>query len=137
MSAAVIRSSFVCVALSLLVFAGCGKGGVNGKVTFDGTPVAAGTISFQSKDGSSKMEGAIENGEYMISSAIVPGTYDVKIHVHFVNASDAANFYKQSTDEIKYQFEAQESGEELAEKTVFDVPKELSKGSNKIDFSLP
>jgi hypothetical protein len=65
--AALRRSLFLGVlGLVLSATAGCGgKGTVSGKVTLDGEPLPAGTITFQSKSGKAA-SGAITDGQYSV-----------------------------------------------------------------------
>jgi hypothetical protein len=63
---------------------GCGKGGatVEGRVTFDGQPVEAGTIVFEPADGAGPSAGgAIENGRYRLAgdAGVTPGKKTVRI----------------------------------------------------------
>jgi hypothetical protein len=70
-----------------LVAAGCspdtgGRSGVFGKVQFQGSPVANGTIEFVSADGSQRSGSTITAGTYAVPApkGLLPGTYVVRIN---------------------------------------------------------
>ena len=66
--------------LSLFTLVGCGDGmgEVNGTVTFEGTPIEEGAISFYPTDGKTPTTGgAIKGGQYSVK--VPPGTMKVVI----------------------------------------------------------
>lgn len=72
------------IAVLPLFCAGCGSGlvTVEGNVTFDGQPVAEGTIVFEPADGAGPTaSGEIADGKYVLSgdSALAPGKKIVRI----------------------------------------------------------
>ena len=77
-------SSFVLLAASLSLLAGCGPGDgmitISGSVTMDGEPVQDGSISLMPINGGSMGGGLIENGHYTAKSS--PGEMAVQIHAH-------------------------------------------------------
>ena len=72
----------IATGLFCLMFTGCQKDGLNsvtGKVTFDGTPLEEGMISFMPRETSGMSAGAqIKNGVY--SARVSPGKMIVKIY---------------------------------------------------------
>jgi hypothetical protein len=101
-----LRAVFVWVILPLALAAataGCGGPGdglprheVTGKVTFEGQPLANGTIQFQPSavQGTPvSAGGVIKGGEFRISrdDGLVPGTYKVMIFSHGGNAQAASS----------------------------------------------
>src|SRR5438067_8972394 len=70
--------------ISLLVLAGCGQSGprIEGKVAYNGQPVAAGSIAFLPADAAGQPFGdSIINGQYKIDPqrGPTPGKYKVQI----------------------------------------------------------
>lgn len=77
--------------ISMVAISGCGPSGpptaeVTGKVTFSGTPIEDGDISFHPEQGSkaTTSSGPIKNGEYRLSgqSGLMPGTYSVRVNAY-------------------------------------------------------
>jgi hypothetical protein len=70
----------IIAAVFLIAQIGCGQSSsISGKVTFDGDPVAKGSISFQPADGKGPSSGGeILNGNYAVDD-IQPGTKVVQI----------------------------------------------------------
>ena len=81
--------------LCLLILVGCGARGpvgreVAGSVSFQGTPLATGTIEFFSPDDPAQTWlTQVANGKYFIpgASGLLPGTYGVRIESVFVRAA--------------------------------------------------
>jgi hypothetical protein len=75
------RMAFSALGLSLAAWlAGCGEGtgSVNGTVTFDGQPVANGSITFVRTEGSLVREGAvIRDGSFQVQ--VPPGKYRIEL----------------------------------------------------------
>lgn len=84
------RSGLFLVALSGL-FAGCGggKGGLNGKVSYDGKPMTKGQVSLQAPDGTIHAGDISPDGTYKIDG-IPSGT--VKLAVTYVDDSQTEYF---------------------------------------------
>ena len=84
-----VRWSVTCVIVAwfVVVFSGCGsddplnRQGLSGTVTFDGQPLANGTIEFQPKGNGFGSGAMIENGEFLIPAAkgLPPGDYIVRV----------------------------------------------------------
>jgi hypothetical protein len=69
--------------LTSLSSCGDGKSSVSGTVTFDGQPVASGTIAFVKTEGDLVREGAvIQNGEFQ--AALPPGKYKIELNAQKV-----------------------------------------------------
>jgi hypothetical protein len=85
-----IRSGLFLVCLTGLV-AGCGggKGGLTGKVTFDGKPMTKGQVSLQAPDGTLHAGDISPDGTYKID-AIPSGT--VKLAVTYTDDSQTEYF---------------------------------------------
>jgi hypothetical protein len=90
-SSSTVRSSLCCRAAILLlvsvVCAGCGQdsGGrleISGKVQFQGSSLASGTIEFVSADGAQRSGATIDGGTYSIPApkGLQPGKYIVRIN---------------------------------------------------------
>lgn len=85
-----------CAILITICVAGCGKSSdgreaVSGSVTFNGAPLAQGTIEFTSVDGSQQSGGEISQGEYFVPAeqGLLPGKYVVRIYSTEEAASSA------------------------------------------------
>ena len=89
------RLNFTVAILCLPVLVGCGARGpagreVAGSVSFQGTPLATGTIEFFSPDDPAQTcLTQVANGKYFIPGAggLLPGTYGVRIESVFVRAA--------------------------------------------------
>lgn len=67
--------------LALLILAGCGDGrrAIDGTVTFDGQPLAKGTIEFERTEGGLVREGDIvQNGRFKVT--LPDGKYKIKVN---------------------------------------------------------
>jgi hypothetical protein len=77
-----LRVSFV--GAGLLAVVGCGQDGepsLSGSVTYNGAPVANGTISFTPIEGESSFGAEVTNGKYAAKDA-QPGQYKATIQAH-------------------------------------------------------
>lgn len=116
-----------------LVVAGCGgdgltRGSVSGKVTFDGQPVAKGTIRFTPTGGTKgpMAMAEIADGQYAITMAApVVGKHTVQIE----GIRDTAK-----KDELGRPIGEQFIPAKYNEKTTLSV--EIAKGTNNHDFAL-
>ncbi|MEC9093010.1 MAG: hypothetical protein VX438_09915 [Planctomycetota bacterium] len=114
--------------LILLLACGCGKSGVQGTVTLDNAPVAAGWITFEAIDTEgSTVSGNIHEGQYQIEQKNLKGQYKVKIDVHFAHAAAAAEFYAEINEDPQAFMEQEEA---------YEFQETLSNGSNVKDFQL-
>ena len=140
------------VIVGLILFFTMRSSTVSGRVTWQGTPVAAGQIVFESADATVMSQ--ISEGYYEIKHPRLAGTYNVRIEVHFVDPSEAAEFYKNLTQELNpdNRFNPQkdmEPGSEVVKdikpanemepstvkRAVFK--EELGNGWNKRNYDLP
>lgn len=105
---------------------------VSGVVKLNGTPIAAGSITFESDE--VKVTGQVSDGQYEIRHPVLSGDFKVKIDVHFVRPEEAAAFYEHLTHELNQQ---KGNGEttQSAIKT-FEFEEKLTRGSNRRDFRL-
>lgn len=135
----VVRSGWVCTLLSLC-FVGCGADtggriGVSGKVTFQGKPLASGTIEFSPTDGKGSPSGStIADGEYSVPAAqgLMPGNYTVKISAVDGAAQDTTQAPGESTTVVNKELIPAE----------FNVNSKLkaevtATGSSTFDFTIP
>lgn len=93
-----MRRAIVLLALPLLAACGCGDAGatVSGEVTYDGTPVKSGYVTFAPADGQGPTVGAaITDGRYT-AEKVPPGPKVVK-----VEASGAATPSVQSQGDVE------------------------------------
>ena len=111
------------------------KSSVQGEVTMDGVPIAAGSILFQSESASWTVP--IYQGRYELQDNQLAGKYQVKIEVNFVDARDAASYYADVNAELneKKMWSKPKSVKAEAEKP-FVFEEELRSGSNTRDFEL-
>ncbi|AWM40554.1 hypothetical protein GobsT_09300 [Gemmata obscuriglobus] len=124
------------LALICAALAGCGGGGgsaVEGAVTYDGTPVKAGAISFIAADtkGGGSGGAAIVDGTYKIPGepGLKPGKYKVEIRW----AKPTGKKFKSESGDM---LDMTEEG--LPEKYHIksELTAEVTSGPNKIDFTL-
>jgi hypothetical protein len=65
--------------LLLLLSAGCSsKGTISGKITYQGKPLAAGTVTFVQEQGGGSFGGTIRNGEYKVEG-VPPGPVKIAV----------------------------------------------------------
>jgi len=116
------------VFLGLLAFSGCagGKNPVTGNVTFDGTPVADGDITFESTDPGGVSEGGkIKDGKYTVHAK--PGNYKVKITAvrEIPGKKGPMGFEPATEDYIPTKYNAST-----------ELKAEVGKGKDQFDFTL-
>lgn len=76
------RAGLAWLALAIVVASGCGagkpEGSVSGKVTYNGNPVAAGSVNFLSTAGVGA-QAPISNGTYSVNGPLATGEYSVYV----------------------------------------------------------
>jgi hypothetical protein len=124
--------------LNSFLLAGCGENPgpqteVEGSLTYDGTPVASGIISFISLDSEApRSYGApIENGTYHVlrETGIPPGKYRVEIHWARPTGEKREATYGKSPDVI-----AEALPDKYHKESILTA--ELVAGANTVDFLL-
>jgi len=132
---------FLAVTVLIGMCLGCGSEGggdraaVEGKVTFDGTPVEDGAINFAPAAGTKgpSTGGQIKGGRYSLPAAAGPfvGRHRVEIHAPRPTGKKIANPYKQgeTVDELKDAVPARYN-------TASTLRGEVKPGRNTIDFEL-
>jgi hypothetical protein len=75
-----------------MTFLGCGKstpqGEISGKITFNGKPVAEGTVSFMNDSAGTGTEGPLKDGNYKLNAPLAPGEYKVMVTPLVVQQQD-------------------------------------------------
>lgn len=140
---------------AMLLFVGCGRPGVSGKVTLNGEPISAGLITFEPVDGADdgeakKLKAEIFRGKYQIhAEQIAAGEYKVKVKVHFVTDEEAKEFYQHFSDHLNKKKimngtvpepvnpePPKKESEGPKPKVDFDFSEKLSGGSDVRNFDL-
>jgi len=126
-------AAVVAVGLSLAVLSGCGsKAAVQGTVTFDGTPIDSGSITFVPEaSGGQKATAQITNGKYSIDSDRGPpaGKYKVEI------TSMKSLVGKKGADPDMQRGDARQVLPDKFNKAT-TLTADLKSGSNTVDFDL-
>ena len=122
------------LSLALAAAAGCGsdRHGVEGTVTYDGAPVAVGTIAFLPTDGKGiKAGGRIENGRYKLDPqfGLNPGPHKVEVRW----AKPTGKKYK---NEFGEEFDRTEEGLPAKYHKDTTLTADVRPGENVIDFRL-
>lgn len=129
-------------ALSLVVAAGCGGQGVDGRyplsgtVTFQGKPLDKGTIEFSTSDRSQLTGATIENGKYSVPAeqGLKPGKYTVRISATEEAAAGGAPPPPGPENANQVAKERIPEAYNLDSKITADVSEG---GANKFDFDIP
>jgi hypothetical protein len=128
---------FIMLTGLLLVLAGMtgcsgGRCAVEGLVTYDGEPIAIGTIAFLPKEEKGiKCGGRIENGRYIIEAQFgpVPGPHRVEIHW----AKPTGVKYKNEFGEV---FDRTKEGLPDKYHSKSTLSADIKSGTNTLDFKL-
>jgi hypothetical protein len=117
----------------LASLAGCGddKGSVTGSVTFDGQPVASGTITFVKSEGGLVREGAvIRDGSF--ETNLPPGRYKIEVSAQKVVSKRQQKGFDGTVEEIELK------GEMIPEwyNAKTELSEEIKPGSNTLKLDL-
>lgn len=125
--AAICAGLFVC---SLVVGCGDSASNLTGTVTFDGTPIAKGSVVFVKEGGAVREGGVIQDGTFQVK--LPPGKYNVE-----VNATKVVGTRKQKG------FDGKEEVIEMVEEMIperynakTELVEEVKSGANTIKLEL-
>jgi hypothetical protein len=117
------------IALTALAGCGDGKSSVHGNVTFDGQPVASGTITFVKDDGQLVREGAvIKDGSF--HAVVPPGQYKVELNGQKVTGKRKQKGFDGTDEEVEITEEM--FPERYNAKTTLST--KVDRGSNTVKF---
>ncbi len=129
------RRASVALVVGLLGLAGCGGGGaasVAGTVTFDGTPIDSGTVTFISQEQTgARFSGRVADGKYAVAAdrGAAPGKYRVEL------TWDKKTGKKKPDGDGGFNFDTMQSLPPQFN-TATTLTAEVKSGSQTIDFPL-
>ncbi|MBR4751367.1 MAG: hypothetical protein IKX88_12925 [Thermoguttaceae bacterium] len=138
-----MRKIFLLIAALALCVSGCGGGAdghypVSGSVTFGGSPLAYGRISFQptGENGASSAAAAVVDGKYSIpaNKGLVPGSYSVVFTIT-EKTGEKKSYKKPTGEEVEYEETVSYVPPEWGEQSTQTVTVEAKK--NAFNFEVP
>ncbi len=109
-----------------------GRSGVEGKVTYDGQPLAIATITFiPTAVGGISCGGVIEKGQYKVEPKFGPMVGPHRVEIRWAKPTG-----KKSKNEFGEEIEKREEGLPDKYHANSTLSAEIKSGTNKLDFSL-